>query len=280
MFRPLTSSLDNFGRSIVKTSHCAGCVSLRGFASWPATLAYPYESDLLLWLMCGFGQEVGAETTRYACTALPVIPKRTLKLTDSQAELLGAFSVLVGWATASDHERDEGSALFRFMRARLDPYLEGALEVLSIPPGSPPDPRLLAELDETQCGTVDGLLALYQPFVGGLWIRAFEATEIPTLCSKRGIRIAALLSDVMLLADAWVDKDVDGQRGSPNPFSDAAKSSSEGPVILEEKLRALSLLVSGAKAPYDQILRAIFNSGVGARMSRLMQIAAQKGSRE
>jgi hypothetical protein len=164
------------------------------------------------------------------------------------------------------------------MRARLDPYLEKALEVLGIPPGSPPDPRLLAELDETQCGTVDGLLTLYQPFVGGLWLRAFEASEIPALCSKRGIRIAYLLSDVMLLADAWVDKNVDRQRGSPNPFSDAAESHSEGPLILEEKLRALSLLVSGAKAPYEQILRAVFNSGVGARMSRLEQIATQKGS--
>ena len=201
LFRPLNSNLQKAELAKVKQIHCSGCVSLRKFGSWPSTLAYPYETDLLNWLIFGFGN-VNAGEKLTPCTAFPLIPKKALNIPTKYEAISGAFSVLVGWATASDHERDENSRLSRFLRKRLDPHLESALATLDITPGSPPDPRLLSELDESQGNTIEGLTSLYRPFVSGLWNSAFQATEIPALTGERGQLLADNLSDVMLVSDA------------------------------------------------------------------------------
>lgn len=273
LFRPLNNNLQKAELAKVKQIHCSGCVSLRKFGSWPSTLAYPYETDLLNWLIFGFGY-VNADEKLTPCTAFPLIPKKALNIPPKYEAISGAFSVLVGWATASDHERDENSRLSRFLRKRLDPHLESALAILDITPGSPPDPRLLSELDESQGTTIEGLTSLYRPFVSGLWNSAFQATEIPALTGERGQLLADNLSDVMLVSDAWIDRQIDHLNGYPNPFSPNATNEAE--VYLEQKLRELTLLTHGAKEPYGAILRSVFKDGVGARIWKMQNLKVRK----
>ena len=273
LFRPLNNNLQKAELAKVKQIHCSGCVSLRKFGSWPSTLAYPYETDLLNWLIFGFGY-VNADEKLTPCTAFPLIPKKALNIPPKYEAISGAFSVLVGWATASDHERDENSRLSRFLRKRLDPHLESALATLDITPGSPPDPRLLSELDESQGITVEGLTSLYRPFVSGLWNSAFQATGIPALTGERGQLLADNLSDVMLVSDAWIDRQTDHLNGYPNPFSPNATNEAE--VYLEQKLRELTLLTHGAKEPYGAILRSVFKDGVGARIWKMQNLKVRK----
>ena len=273
LFRPLNNNLQKTELAKVKQIHCSGCVSLRRFGSWPSTLAYPYETDLLNWLIFGFGN-LKSNIKHLPCTAMPLIPKTVLTFPKKYQDISGAFSVLVGWATASDHERDENSRLSKFLRKRLDPHLETALATLDITPGTPPDPRLLSELDESKGNTIEGLTSLYRPFVSGLWKSAFLSTGIPALTGERGQSLADNLSDVMLVSDAWIDRQTDHLNGYPNPFSPNATNEADG--YLEQKLKELTLLTHGAKEPYGAILRSVFKDGVGARIWKMQNLKGRK----
>ena len=264
LFRPVTKRLGADAKVMVQRAHCTGCVSLRTHGSWTATLGYPYEADVLQWLIMAFSSN-RALSKKSPCTAMPVIPRTLSSLSSDTEEILSAFSIVVGWATASDHERDSDSHLAGFLRRRFDPLLEAALDRLQVPIGAAPDPRLLADLDESQASSIDGLLSLYDPFVAGLWRHGFRASEVPALLGNRGEQLARALSDAMLLADAWSDRHDDARHGRPNP---AIAKPSAVKKVLEERLQELCFLSVSAREPYRELLSNTFGYGVQNRMTR------------
>ena len=226
-------------------------------------MALPYESDLLLAIALGV-QEIGAATSWTGCTAAPFVPRRFHLVPDNVRRGVAAFSVVVAWAMASDAERDDGLRRARWLRKRLDPRLEDALECLGIESGRVPDPRLLAGLDEEAVRTLPGFLGFHQPFVGGLWQVGMEACGVDSHRERRWItELSTALGDCMVLTDAAEDVDEDTTAGRWNP---AASNKDEVRSTALARLRTVRCLLSDLAEPWRGVALSMAGSSVLTRL--------------
>lgn len=274
LLRPYKPGLARAHLPALSRLHCAGCTLMRARSSWPAALAYSYETDVLIALFGAFGLIPAREQRRHLCTALPVIPRSTLDFPEELAQTVNAFAIVAGWAVAADHVADGDSKLDWLLKRTLEPHLEPSLRVLRIQAGEPPDPRLLQEVDAAGVCTWRQYVQAYDPFVRGLWLAAFEAAGRSTLSGPRGEAVADRLGRVTTLADLWADRREDELAGRPNPLVHNAAAAEEALHQIRTDLAELLVLTADGVSPFRDILQNVFAVGT---IHRLERQARQKG---
>ena len=269
VYRPRKIALSSIEQGLVKTVHCTNCVAMREGSSVLASVALPYEADLLLTIALGILPDIAQDQkTRRRCTAVPVFKRDVIPIPHQVQKALAAFSVIVAWATAADHERDAGRRRSAWLRRRLEPNLEGALVDLGISSGSAPDPRELRHIDDSGHANLDTFLADYRPFTKGLWLHGLQSTGISRFRSSAWLEgLAEVLGDCLLLGDALTDIEEDRSTNTPNPAQTdhgAAKVRHE----LDASVRKGLLLLSTLDQPWSLIARETVGSGLARQLRK------------
>ncbi len=269
VFRPRKSALSPSDRQLVKAVHCTNCVAMRDRSGAVAAMGLPYEADMLLVIALGALPEAQRiPTVQRGCTVMPLHRRAVMDLSSKAREALAAFSVVVAWATAADHERDHGRLRAAWLRRRLDPKLPAALAAVGISPGAAPDPRELQHVNEVAHDCMSNFLADYRPFTRDLWLCGLEAIGIANVRADAWVKgLAESLGDSLLLGDALTDIESDRKSGTPNP-ADTDRGAAEVRHALDLAVQKSRLLLSSLREPWAHIARETASFGLAHQLRR------------
>jgi hypothetical protein len=269
VFRPRKSALSRSESQLVKAVHCTNCVAMRDSSGALAAMGLPYEADMLLVIALGVLPEArGIPSVKRGCTAMPLHRRAIMDLSSKAREALAAFSVVVAWATAADHERDHGRLRAAWLRRRLDPKLPAAMAALGISPGAAPDPRELRQVNEVAHDSMSNFLADYRPFTRDLWLCGLEAVGVADVRATAWVEgLAESLGDSLLLGDALTDIEQDRKSGTPNPAG-TDKGAVEVRQALDSAVQKSRLLLSSLREPWAHLARETASFGLAHQLRR------------